>query len=61
MYAMFKNIAIDISVRHYYGDVRLFLLVDDEKQYEWVRMLPHLGNEKGTRNIVCNNESKIIF
>ena len=58
LYAMFKNIAIDISVRHYYGDVRLFLLVDDEKQYEWVRMLPHLGNEKGTRNIVCNNESK---
>ena len=46
LYAMFKNIAIDISVRHYYGDVRLFLLVHDEKQYEWVRMLPHLGNEK---------------
>lgn len=58
LYAMFKNIVIDVSVRHYYGDVRLFLLVDDEKQYEWVRMLPHLGNDKGTRNIVCNNESK---
>lgn len=30
LYAMFKNIVIDVSVRHYYGDVRLFLLVDDE-------------------------------
>ena len=58
LYTMFKNIVIDVAVRHYYGDVRLYLLVDDEKKYEWVRMLPHLCNEKGTRNIVYNNESK---
>lgn len=31
LYGMFKNIVIDIAVRHYYGDVRLYMLVDDEK------------------------------
>ncbi len=58
LYIMLKNIIIDVSVRHYYGDVRLYLLVDDEKKYEWVRMLPHLENARGTRNIVFDNKSK---
>lgn len=58
LYGMFKNIVTDIAVRHYYGDVRLFVLVDDEKKYNWVRFLPHLANESGIRNIVFNNESK---
>lgn len=58
LYGMFKNIVIDIAVRHYYGDVRIFMLVDDEKRYNWIRLLPHLANDSGIRNIVFNNESK---
>ena len=57
-YGMFKNIVIDIAVRHYYGDVRLYMLVDDEKRYQWARFLPHLMNAGGIRNIVFDNESK---
>lgn len=58
LYGMFKNIVIDIAVRHYYGDVRIFMLVDDESKYRWIRLLPHLVNDSGIRNIVFNNESK---
>lgn len=58
LYGMFKNIVIDIAVRHYYGDVRLYMLVDDEKRYQWARFLPHLMNAGGIRNIVFDNESK---
>lgn len=58
LYGMLKNIVIDIAVRHYYGDVRIYLLVDDDKKYSWMRFLPHLSNDNGTRNIVFNNESK---
>ena len=58
LYSMFKNIVIDIAVRHYYGDVQMLLLVDDYKKYSWMRFLPHLGNAQGGRNIVCDIESK---
>lgn len=58
LYNMFKNIVIDISARHYFGDVRLFALVGDEKKYNWLRLLPHLVNGNNTRNIVFDNASK---
>lgn len=58
LYGMFKNLTVDIAVRHYYGNVRLFALVDDAGKYEWMKWLPHLANENGIRNIVVDNESK---
>lgn len=58
LYGMFKNVVIDITVRHYYGDVKLFALIDDNKRYEWIKWLPHLRNDSGLRNIVVDNESK---
>ncbi|MBR2401428.1 MAG: type VII secretion protein EssC [Lachnospiraceae bacterium] len=58
LYGMFKNIVTDIAVRHYYGDVRMLLLIEDEKKYDWVRLLPHISNDSGMRNVVFNNESK---
>lgn len=58
-YEMFKNIVLDICIRHYYGDVKLFTLIQDDKiKYDWLRLLPHLNNEYGIRNIVCDNESR---
>lgn len=58
LYGMFKNVVIDLAVRQYYGDVSIYLLVDDEQKYSWTRLLPHLSNNSGIRNIVFNNESK---
>lgn len=58
LYGMFKNLIVDIAVRHYYGDVRMFALIDDAKRYEWMKWLPHLTNDSGLRNIVVDNESK---
>ncbi len=58
LYNMFKNIVIDIAVRHYFGDVQMMLLADDYDRYSWMRFLPHLGNDQGGRNIVCDIESK---
>lgn len=58
LYGMFKNFVVDIAVRHYYGDVKMFVLIDDEKRYEWMKWLPHLTNDNGLRNIVVDNESK---
>lgn len=58
LYSMFKNVVIDIAVRHYYGDVKMLVLVDDASKYNWLRLLPHLRNENGLRNIVSDNESK---
>lgn len=58
LYCMFKNIVVDVAVRHYFGDVQMLLLVDDYERYSWIRFLPHLCNEQGGRNIVCDIESK---
>lgn len=34
---LFKNILIDVISRHYFGDVKLFLLIDDVQEYSWVK------------------------
>lgn len=61
LYEAFKNIILDISIRQYYTDVQLFVFLDEfeSKQYQWIRLLPHLHmNHEAERNIVCDNESK---
>lgn len=65
LYEMLKIITIDLVVRHYYTDLKIFLIVNEENTslFNWIRMLPHIQNEHlGTRNIVCDSYSKnIIF
>lgn len=58
LYNIFKNVLVDIAVRQYYGDVKIFILVDDVEKYDWVRLLPHVFQENGLRNIVSDNASK---
>lgn len=54
-----KNIIIDLAVRHYYGDVKLVLLLDENTdKYNWLRHLPHVYNAQATRSIVYDNETK---
>ena len=58
-YAMFKNFIIDIISRQYFGEVGLYVFLDDkEEKFEWLRTIPHLQNGEGFRNIVCDDESK---
>lgn len=53
-----KNIVIDLTVRHYYGDVKLVLLSDSKEKFGWAAYLPHVVNQYGTRNLVYDNETR---
>lgn len=59
-----KNMTIDLAARHYYTDVKLMFVAQEENkdQIRWIRMLPHVYNDAlGIRNIVCDGESKNIL
>lgn len=59
-----KNILLDLCIRQYYSDLKLFFVIEEEysKYIEWIRLLPHLQNDDlGMRNIVCDEESRNIL
>ena len=62
---IFKNIVLDIAARHYYTDLKMFFVVEEEHKdkLNWLRLLPHgIDSMNGQRLIVCDQESKnIIF
>ncbi len=56
---MLKEIAVDLISRHYYGDLNIYVFMDEEtEKYEWVRMIPHFQYGDLRRNIVCDTQSK---
>lgn len=64
-FSFFKNIVIDIIARHFYTEVKMFFIVEEEhtSRVDWLRFLPHVYNlETNMRNICCDIESKnLIF
>lgn len=56
--ALFKNVLIDIISRHYFGDVKVFLLLDEVEKYSWVKKIPHIYTSSGMRNIVYDSETR---
>ncbi len=64
-FSLMKNLVVDIAARQFFSDVELVFVAREENKdkIHWLRMLPHVQNEAmGTRNIVCNDESKnLIF
>lgn len=64
-FALLKTLVIDLCARHYQNDLKLFFVVEPEDLplVYWARNLPHVQNESlGTRNIVCDDESKnVVF
>lgn len=64
-YSIMKNIIIDICARQYQSNVKLFFVVNENNKdkVNWLRFLPHVQNDiTGTRNIVCNDESRnVVF
>jgi S-DNA-T family DNA segregation ATPase FtsK/SpoIIIE len=61
---LIKNMLLDICIRQYQNDVKVFLIVNDDQvsNIEWIRLLPHIQNDDlGVRNIVCDEESKNLL
>lgn len=60
LYEVFKCMLIDIVSRQYQGDINIYTLLKEgsEKEYDWLRLLPHLQSDGSHRNIVVDNESK---
>lgn len=63
-YVISKNIILDIAVRHYYKDVKIYIILNEAeaKTYSWVRWLKHIYNDRlDIRNIAYDDESKGIL
>ncbi len=64
-FSMMKNLVVEIAARQFFSDVELVFVAEEQNRdnIHWLRLLPHVQNEAmGTRNIVCNDESKnLIF
>lgn len=64
LYQMMKIMTLDLSIRQYQTDIKLFYIISEEYQdkIDWIRLLPHVRNEElGIRNIVCDGDSKNIL
>lgn len=61
LYRIMKNMTIDLCVRHYHNDVKIFFILSENHamRFYWARWFKNLYNESlGVRNIVCDDESK---
>lgn len=58
-----KCLFIDIVSRQYFGDVNVYVFIDDDVQkYDWLKRIPHLQPQSNFRNIVCDAKSKnVVF
>lgn len=63
-YTISKNIILDICVRHYYNDVKIYYILneDESEDYSWIRWLKHIHNDRtDIRNIAYDDESKGVI
>ncbi len=59
-----KNMTLDISIRHFYNEVKLVYIFDEDymSKMKWIRWLHNVDNTKlDVKNIVCDEESKNII
>ena len=59
-----KNMTLDISIRHFYNEVKIVYILSDNyiSKMKWVRWLRNVDNPKlDIKNIVCDEESKNII
>lgn len=60
LYQMEKNLLISYAASHFYKDVKLFLIMEEEDvpMFEWARWLQNTYNDStGTRNFMYDGES----
>lgn len=61
LYGVLKNITLDICIRHFYNDVKLFYMFseNDCERFAWLRWLTHVNNDDiGVRNLIYDEESR---
>lgn len=61
LYQMLKNITLDLTVRHFYQDVKLYYILTkaDANAFRWMRWLKHAWNdETETRNFMYDEDSE---
>ena len=59
-----KNIILDIAIRHFYEDVKMFFWINENDLYriQWIKWLQHSQNtDLNTRNIMCDESSRNIL
>ncbi len=64
LYEFLKIITVDIVVRQYYTDTKMFFILDeqDKEDFMWLRLLPHIKNDSlNMRNIVCDSDSRNVL
>nr|WP_278416181.1 type VII secretion protein EssC [Mediterraneibacter faecis] len=58
-YSLMKNILLDLISRQYYGDLSVYVLIDENTdKYNWIQLLPHIQTGFAPRKIICDVESK---
>ena len=63
-YEILKNLTVDLSVRHFYHDVKFYYLFSEEEQekYTWLRWLHNVKSGAGNiRNFMYDEESRKII
>ena len=61
LYEMVKNMSLDLAIRQFFQDVKLFYLLNEQdiRQFSWVRWLKNTWNEtNGRRNFFYDEESR---
>ena len=61
LYQMMKNLIITISGQHFYKDVKMFFIMnnEDQKDFAWARWLQNTyGNDGGMRYFMYDDESR---
>lgn len=61
---MLKNITLDLSIRHFYKEVKLYYTFDnaDADMIQWMKWIRHTHNDElGIRNFMCDDESRKIL
>lgn len=59
--SVLRNITLDLTIRHFYGDVRFVYLFDEVsvEGFRWIGWLKNVYNEQlDIKNIVCDEESR---
>lgn len=62
--SVLKNITLDLAIRHFYKEVKMYYVFDENEKESmyWMKWLRHVYNDDiGIRNFMCDDESRKIL
>ena len=62
--SVLKNITLDLAIRHFYKEVKMYYVLDENEKesMHWMKWLRHVYNDDiGIRNFMCDDESRKIL